>query len=209
MFNKGDLSAGRIAIEVFSIIFAVSIGFAITEWREERAQQERAEAALKSIAKEISRNHLELSRRLLYYETIANTMDSLANIHGDVAFDASDVPGWQGLSPPLPRSASFDISAATGALSYVEFRKVDGIARAYEMQDVLQRTVSNAMESFLAGDMKTYRPWQRTFILFLELGRLTSQAYSTAGQFSLNEYGYAHPDSVKNMNQNSNSSDSE
>lgn len=184
------LSAGALIIEVFSIILAVAIGFGVNEWREARANRARSADALRSIAAEMSRNRADLGRRQPYYQRMEATLDSLLQASELGALSIEDVPGWQGLSPPFLRAASYEVASTTGALAHVDFELADTIAQVHVMQRSMQQTVDYALEAMMTGQLDEVQDWLRTFQLFNELSRVCIDLYDQAGLPMLQRSGY-------------------
>ena len=158
-----------------SIIIAIGLGFAVTEWREDRRDAGRATDAVSGITRELRNNHRQLSSVAPYYRSLAQTLDSLIRTDGDALLEERPVPGWRGLSPPLLRSASYSAATSTGALEHVPFELADLIAQAYEVQGDMSLAVDQAMGTAIAGGLTRQSEWLRIFALMSELATAAEQ----------------------------------
>ena len=172
-------TVGRLLVEVLSIAFAVVLGFAVTEWGERQRENAEGEEALGAVERELSSNLEAVSRALPYYLAISEGLAAEIEARGDGPLDASRIAGWRGLSPPLIRSASFELALNTGALEHVDFAVADMISRTYEVQSNLTMAIDQALSAMVAGDLARFSDWLRVTALLAEL--------TTQSEFALGE----------------------
>ncbi len=161
--------AGRLLLEMVSIVFAVVLGFAVTNWDVARRDRARAARALDRIALELDANLSGLAGAGPYYGTMAERMDSILTTHGDGPAMEMDIPGWRGLSPPPIRTASFRVAMQTGALENIPFDMADELAVTYDSFDDFRGAVDHALGAVLTGELRAVSSWRAVFALCAEL----------------------------------------
>ena len=195
LLRKHDISPALVIVEVLSIGIAIFLGFAVTEWRQARDGQARADEALRSIAGEMEKNRAAVAIRLPYYRQIGDEIHAAiraAEAEGrDPDIPVSDLESWRGLWPPIFRSSSYEVAQSTGALVRVPFETADALAFAYELQGTYQAMVNAVLQGLLSGEIGEAEDWLRAFRYFEEVGGLVAEAYDSAGTKHLASYGYA------------------
>lgn len=171
---------GRYLAEAVLLVAAVVLGFAVTEWGEDRREERRADQALAAMGRELEQNLAEVRRARPYYQRMAPTLADVLEADGDRPIGDVDVDDWLGLSPPVLRSASFDLAISTGALEHVDFAVADGISQVYEIQSVLALAVDQSLAAYVAGELHTVSDWVRVLGLLAELTTLVEQTLSSA-----------------------------
>ena len=151
------------------IVFAVVLGFAVTNWNASRNDRHRAAVALDRITSELERNSASLADAAPYYSKMSERLDSILDTRGEVARRDIVIPGWRGLRPPPIRRASFQVAMETGALEHIDFALVDRIALAYDITNEFSASIDNALSTFIAGDLIFVSEWQIVFALLSEL----------------------------------------
>lgn len=186
----------RVLFESVLIVLSVLLALALDEWRQTRQQRATAEAALRSIAAELSSNRAQLEAKLPYYACLVQAFDSLTILQGASApFDPGALPGWQGMSPPLIRSGSYEAAAQTGALSYMPFHTADALSQVYTVQSALQRIIDHAAGAMMSGDIDSLAQARVIFGSFGEVGREVAAVYDQVGPGLLRVHGYHPPES--------------
>jgi len=143
-----------IAIEVFSIVLGVFLALAVNQWREQRAQEARAAAALANIEREIGSN-----LRLLETVHAGNlaVIDALDTPNTD--FDTTQVA----FTPAVQvQRTAWETASSIGVFTYADYDRVLEISELYEMLTVY-RTMSyelvGAMMSGMAFAAAQGRTW--------------------------------------------------
>lgn len=167
-------------MEMASIVVAIVLGFAVSTWDQSRRDRDRGRAALERIVLEMQRNAAEVADAAPYHLRIATAMDSLMTSNGDGPFDMGAVPGWRGIRPPTPRTASYEVAVSTGALEHVDFVTVDRIASEYELLDDLSSVVDNGMAAFLNGTLTDLSEFLRLMSLLAEQSTYVSASLERA-----------------------------
>lgn len=149
------LRSRPILLEMASIVVAVILGFAVTNWGEARRDRARADAAMERIGMEVQANLGALAETVPYYGEMRQRLDSLIQVEGDLPLGEIEVAGWRGISPPSLRTASFDVAMSTGTLEHMDFAVVDQVAVAYESIGDFETTVDQGIAAALGGQMMT------------------------------------------------------
>ena len=177
--GRSSKSAGQLLVEVLSITVAVVLGFAATEWGERQRDLAAGQEALAAVERELRANHAAVSRSAPYYRTMTAALVDEVESNGDGPLDASRIEEWRGLSPPLVRSASFQLALNTGALEHIEFAVADMLSGTYEVQSNLTLAIDQALAAMVAGDLARFSDWLRVTALLSEL--------TTQSEFALAE----------------------
>ena len=167
--TRSSSHLGRLLLEMVSIVFAVVLGFAVTNWDAARRDRTQAARALDRIALELDANLTGLARAGPYYATMAERLDSLVRARGDGPALEIDIPGWRGLSPPSIRTASFRVATQTGALENIPFDLADELAVTYDMFEDFRGAVDHALGAVLTGELTEVSSWRAVFALCAEL----------------------------------------
>lgn len=115
-------------LEMASIVVAVMLGFAVTNWGEARKDRARADAAMERIGMEVRADLAGLSDVVPYYREMAQRLDSLIQADGDLPLGGTRIEGWRGIRPPALRTASFQVALSTGTLEHVDLEIADRVA---------------------------------------------------------------------------------
>lgn len=164
---------GALGLEMVSIVVAIVLGFAVTNWGETRSERERAATAVERIRMELAANSASIAESVPYYRAVAGTLDSIARVDGDVDLFVTPVPGWRGVSPPRLRTASFVVATSTGVLSSIDFETADALAMAYGGMEDLSVAVDQAFAATMGGSVRTVTEW--TLVMSL-LGEVSASA---------------------------------
>ncbi len=171
---------GGVAIEMLSIIVAVTLGFLVTEWREDLRNDRLAERGLNSIVGEIRLNQKNLAERIPYYKHINGSLDSLAKLYGAEPLNPGLLQGeWKGLNPPFLRRASYEAASVTGALSHAELSIVNQVANAYITQDLVTDTFDWTLHGILSGELSSWNDADRVFSMLLEVVGIAARTYES------------------------------
>lgn len=182
---SGERKLGGLALEMVSVVVAVVLGFAVSNWGESRREQIRARDAVARISLELAANNEEIRKARPYYGILVQQLDSILAVDGDGPFDPlkeRPVPAWKGIEPPPLRAASFNVAMATGALEHVEYGTADQIARAYEQIDRFGQLMDDGMQGVLEGTLTDvsdvrlllYLLWERLGIVSASISEVES-----------------------------------
>lgn len=132
----------KAAFEAALIVFAVMLGFLVTEWREDAREREQAEAAIARIAQELDSNIAQLEAVIPYHRERLTTVEAyIAEIEAGerpaegIFFSEFIQVANQGLYPPQLNRSAWDYAVARGVLDPVDFDVVEGIAAVYSIQE--------------------------------------------------------------------------
>jgi hypothetical protein len=121
----------ELALEAASVVFAVLVALAVDGWREDRANEEIARQAIRSIATEIRGNRDELQSARNANMELMRTLEEAAGASGleslDVRFEYS-----------LLAAAAWQTAQVTRAVHFMEFGTVQRIARLYHLQALFE-----------------------------------------------------------------------
>gem|GEM_PF-1739023 len=195
--RRSRLSWPLLGIEVAAIVLGVALGFFVNEWRQGRADRALGEAALRSIAAEMSGNCAQVRRVAPYHARMSAAIDSAAAIHGFGR--VGRIPGFQGLNPPVLRTGSYDVALATGALAHVPFETADLASQIYSGQALLTRAVDSGFHALIqgaaGGEDALFASSAMSLILLGELTRDLSRAYGQLADSPFAERGFHCPPS--------------
>lgn len=134
LFKRDQVSWPVLLIEMIVIMVSVVLGFALNEWRQDRAQMEAVDHAKGVILTELEQNLRHTEQRQAYYETMADTLAVMAEREGDAAPLGPDV--WEvGVEPLFFRTGGYETARATGALSNMDFDVLEAVVTAYHVQE--------------------------------------------------------------------------
>lgn len=175
-------------------MLGVALGFLVNEWRQGRADRALGEAALRSIAAEMSQNCVQLREVQPYYARVGAALDSLATADGVARINR--VPGFRGMNPPLLRTGSYEVALATGALAHVPFETADLASQVYAVQDYVRRTVEYGLQGLISGATPEDGVGVRmTFQLLDETARSTLYYYDALEGSVFSDRGFRCPTS--------------
>lgn len=174
ILDMSRIAWGALTLEVFSIVLAILLGFAVNEWRKDREEAAQADRVLHSIQGELLGNLQQVRERSPYYRMLSFRLDSLVSLDSQ-AGNFWNLPGWRGLNPPSLRTAAYQAALATGSLQGLAFEQVDACARAYELQEDLEWAIRTALAAAIDGRMQGTEEWLRLFQLMYELTSGTEQ----------------------------------
>jgi hypothetical protein len=188
--HRLEIKPGLLVLEAFVIILGVMLGFGVNEWRQQRADEQRTERALRSMAAEMTLNHGQLSGRLAYYRRILAGADSLRAAGAELGPGLQALPGWRGAAPPLVRSASWAAAQATGAFERMDFATAEALANVYTLQGFLESMARTTVETWSSGVRLDVEAVLRSFNVFCEIGPELLQAYEQVGAGFLAGHGW-------------------
>lgn len=132
-----------LVLEFLSVLLGVLAAFAVDEWRQQRAERERARVALANITREISANRDHLQQVIVANE--AREADESAS---EVAQDYA--VGW-GL-----RSTAWEVARSTGAIDALDYETVLSLSALYQFQrtyvDLIHALASAQMVAILGSE---------------------------------------------------------
>ena len=126
-----------ILLEAFFVVLGVLLALSGNEWRQDRINKNRAEAALDSIIEEISANQSMVHASIEYHSMLVDTLTAFMMVHGR---DPSRHPNPQlfskGFTNPAPIvSRAWETAMATGVVEYMDYEDVLRVSQLYESQD--------------------------------------------------------------------------
>lgn len=113
------------------VVLGVILGFAVTEWQNDRAEKAEAQHALAGIMEEISANNAAVKEARAYHEARLTTLMEAqkANTPPDIrAFDRGFV------APAQLSNAAWTSASEVGALAHLPFDKVLSLSKVYAAQ---------------------------------------------------------------------------
>ena len=193
MKHRGSFSFGVLAIEMVSISIAVVLGFAVNEWRASIADDVLAENALTAIASEVQFNHLQLTKRIEYFQHIVSQVDSLERVHPDRVVTEDELEGWTGAALPLVRHASYDVLISTGAITIIPFETANQISTMYAVQGFVEHVVLTVMRNFMTPPEQSLESAIFMLRRLIDIAPPLIQMYEEVGETHLSAYGYVVP----------------
>jgi len=148
---KVGKSAGHWLFEALLIVVSVALGFAVTQYRESRANRELVSRVLKGLQSEVEHNLAILEPQIAMHKRWLEGLNrSLSEVQPRKGQTARDVfiATWPDLSPDdvkppfvdLGRGA-WDAALSAGALRLIDYDVVAGLSEIYQRQQALQTAV--------------------------------------------------------------------
>lgn len=136
MPRTASINYKSILLEAFFVVLGVVLAFAANNFREQRNNERRAEAALLSIVDELESNHASFIKAIEYHSFLSDTLYKFARSYGN---DPERYPSGQLFSkgfinPATPISRAWDAAASTGIIEYIPYDEVLLISKVYENQ---------------------------------------------------------------------------
>ena len=124
-------SIGRAGLEIFSIVLAVLLALAVSEWQGSRNNQERTEAALQNVRTELT-NNLELLQ--IVHESNAELINQLTEN------PTADDQNSQFLPALQIADSAWKTLGTTGLSGFVDFDLMVDLSQTYSLVDVYRRS---------------------------------------------------------------------
>jgi hypothetical protein len=126
----GGRTLARASLEVFSIVLGVLLALAVSEWQENRNNQERTAAALRNVRAELARNLRILE--IVHSNNVA-VVDRIADAPATQPQDEEFVPALQ------ISDSAWETLGTTGLANFVEFDLMVTLSQTYSLMEVYRR----------------------------------------------------------------------
>jgi hypothetical protein len=153
--------ASRLLLEAALIVLSVVLGFAVTEWRQNRADRELVAHVLQNVRTEVELNLAQIEQQLSRHQQMikmfeaADTSDPEKSAW-DVALGIMMKMGGGMDTLPL-RQAAWDAAVSSGALRLMDYDLTAVLSEIYVGQhDAYTTTVLQAVPAIFTTD--TFRP---------------------------------------------------
>ncbi len=157
LFKRENISWGVLAIEMVAIMLSVVLGFALNEWRVNRAEADAVESAKQSLIRELETNNRVNEQRLAYYAEFRDTLSVLMDSHGPDAALAPDTLGFASIFPYFFTSGAYEAARASGTLSNMDFDTIELLSVAYTLQDTYADMSMKVADWQRQGHLRTVR----------------------------------------------------
>jgi hypothetical protein len=151
------------ALEAFSVVFAVLVALGVDQWREDQENAQLAEQAIQSIVTEIRSNQEEFA-----FANEANRV-VMARLQ-EAASDPELLEFGVQFEYSLLSEAAWQTAQMTRAAHFIEYETVQRVARLYDLQTLFDEGQAGMLE-FISG-MSELASTEPTRIPVLMLGRL-------------------------------------
>jgi hypothetical protein len=121
------------------IVFSILLALAINGWKEDRDNQRLASQALANFEREIQDNSGKIATRIPYHSRLSESFKKSRSM--------SEVPGWQGIKPPILQDTAWQTALATNALSQIRYDTVSALSRVYTYQKSVDKAADNVVAS--------------------------------------------------------------
>ena len=121
-----------IAVEVFSVVFAVLLALGLNSWREERKNIQLGKKAVASIVLEMKSNIAELDDAITNFNI---RLDSL-KLQQERLKNGSDEESSFGYDHPVLNKTAWNTANITQAVQYMDTKLVMDISEIYIVQDM-------------------------------------------------------------------------
>ena len=136
-----------LGIEAAAIFFSVLLGFAVTEWREARANARSVEQAVGAYADEIEENQRRVAGGYAYHVAMSEALPRLDAPDGAPLLALLPEVGWRGPRQVVFLDAARETSRATGVLGLLPFDRASVLVGLYNAQDGLDATERGLAEA--------------------------------------------------------------
>jgi hypothetical protein len=129
------------------VVLGVILGFAVTEWQNDRAEKAEAQHALAGIIEEIGANHAAVKEAHAYHAAKLATLAEAQKAKTPLELRAFD-RGF--IAPAQLSNAAWTSASEVGALSHLPFDKVLSLSKVYAQQATYmqqQASVANIIYS--------------------------------------------------------------
>jgi hypothetical protein len=137
-YHSRSKNLGQIALEVSSIVLAVLLALAVSEWQEDRNNTERASIAMTNVRAEIQSN-LEILQIINPNNT--RIVEAIASKKTEELEDGSVIPGVQ------MRSSAWQTLGSTGSSNYIDYNLLLELSKLYSMIDVYMQVAYSFINS--------------------------------------------------------------
>lgn len=124
----------RATVESALIIASILLALAVDEWREDQQNQELANQALFSFARELRQNRARIQDVAPYHAGLRQVLARLAYAEGAGSGAADLRSVVEGLEPTVLLSSAWETALATGALNYMGYETVSALSLTYSLQ---------------------------------------------------------------------------
>lgn len=163
-FQDEHFSWKILLIESFVIMMSVVLGFYLTGWRQEVAQEKKLDKALESIYSEIQYNQSRMEKLMPYYNVMSDTLEYLMDKKGgETALSLKEIPGFNTFKLPVLQVSAFKTAQANGILSNMDYELARNIFKVYNLQRKYKETINQITQGFISGDFDTVRDWFNVF----------------------------------------------
>jgi len=129
---------GRIVLEVFSIVLGVLLALALSEWQEQRNNEDRAAMALANVRAELMSN-LDLLE--VVGPNNKRAVDSITAGGDEDEDDSTIVPAVQ------LRTSAWQTLSSTGLSNFTDYDLLIELSQLYSMIDVYRQTAYSLIDS--------------------------------------------------------------
>lgn len=144
---RGRINWGVLGVEAAAIFFSVLLGFAVTEWRQARADARAVEHALSAYAEEIAINQRSVAQSFSYHRDVYRRLAQFQPSLDAPLFESLREVGWQGPRQVTFRDAARATAEATDVLGLLPFDTASELVMLYNAQDRLDETESSFAEA--------------------------------------------------------------
>jgi len=153
--------ASRLLFEAALIILSVALGFAVTEWRQNRADRELVARVIENVRIEVELNLAQLEQQIVRHQQMIKMFES-ADVSDsgksawDIALEIMMKMGGGMDTLPL-RQAAWDAAVSSGALRLMDYDLTAALSDIYVSQhDAYTTTALQSVPAIFTPD--TFRP---------------------------------------------------
>ena len=138
--------APEIAMEFFSVVFAVLLALLLNEWRENRHEAALANKARGDIVRELRANEKGLREKAAVNQAVLDNLRHL--VEGTVPKETRDLDITFHYS--LLSSSAWKVAQMTRAIHSLDYRWMARITTVYDLQEICDRQASLLMDRLVA-----------------------------------------------------------
>lgn len=128
---------------IFPVMLGVYLGLLANDWSQRKTEKVQIEKALHNIQREIAFNQAVVAESMAYFSQLRDSVQLLK----DRNIRPSSFAFWQGLNPPLLKSASYQSASISGLLAKLDVDLLEQITTAYNIQADLELQTSMYVQS--------------------------------------------------------------
>ena len=125
------------------VILGVFLGILASNWNTDRVQEAEQEEFVRNIYLELQSNKSKMEESLSYRKSIFSSAKKVRKELDPKILEAGfwsvghwkHLPGWEGVKVPTLENSVYQSGVMTNALSGLDFKIINSIARSYNYQD--------------------------------------------------------------------------
>lgn len=156
---------GDLIIQIISVMIGVFLGFIITHWSENNAQQKKAELLIKNISSEIQVNKKSIDQVINYHRQLLDSTRYYLK-KDSIPYKPNF---YQGVNTITFTSNAFETGIQTGLINEIPINKLQALNNVYTRQREYEEFSKLLMTVLLNLDFANNEEAKRKILMFLSL----------------------------------------